>query len=54
LPVVDPEGQSTAGCGEHLMFKIITIPFDRHKESFDDEALNQFVFNKTVKGFLRV
>lgn len=30
------------------MFKIITIPFDRNKKGFDEEALTKFILNKQV------
>jgi superfamily II DNA helicase RecQ len=30
------------------MFKIITIPFDRQKQGFDEEILNRFVINKRI------
>ena len=30
------------------MFKIITIPFDRGKKSFDEETLTRFVINKRI------
>jgi superfamily II DNA helicase RecQ len=32
------------------MFRIITIPFDRKTECFDDSLLNQWTLNKQVKN----
>jgi len=32
------------------MFKILTIPFDRKKQGFDDELLNRVILNKQLKS----
>ncbi len=32
------------------MFKIITIPFDRKSNTFDEEVLIQFVLNKKIQS----
>ena len=32
------------------MFKIVTIPFDRKTNGFDEEALTKFVLNKRIKS----
>ena len=36
------------------MFKIITIPFDRKMQGFDDEILSSFVLNKKIKSYQSV
>jgi hypothetical protein len=33
-----------------IMFKIITVPFDRVKNNFDEELLNRMTLNKQVKS----
>ncbi len=33
------------------MFKIITIPFDREKEGFNEDLLNRFVLNKRLSAY---
>ncbi|MCP4111647.1 MAG: hypothetical protein GY749_40020 [Desulfobacteraceae bacterium] len=33
------------------MFKIITIPFDRNINGFNEELLNNFLLNKNIKSF---
>ena len=33
------------------MFKIITMPFDRGRRTFDDERLSRFVLNKHVRSW---